>query len=482
MATVARRSRELPAETFSPFLLTVKRDSVKQDPSTTTTSNSIGKTPTKWQTEQLNTLAAQVEAGQWAAKTNERQLVRERGTLLKEVRELHHSTGIFNRAKIEDAKDHFNELQQKINILSKLHSGSYQISKRNTLNRIESNRKRQQLVREENRQREMSITTTELRYQSILDAMDQIMIEAEDLGLQFEKQLRDKARRHHELGNQLKEVGAQLRLEQAKKVKFNKEEDKQKRDEALERLSQWRDSEESDHKLKSQLLTYDKDYLDKTRNLGKELRDNDHSVKLKQREYGRKLQDVNCLLGKVGEEQRRLSDNKIHIENQTVIRDNEQKVQDHISKHRAHVSQRQAKANKWEPKLRQLAKENEQRLNKMERQLLYEDVAKAGGTERNLYRKMRSLESETRKQEQICNSKRALMEASSTAARKEAQNQLRLMDSQQSELTEQVAREEGLLRKLIVQRDNALAEYRQHQAGLKDIIQVFQTLSSEQKN
>ena len=53
----------------------------------------------------------------------------------------------------------------------------------------------------------------------------------------------------------------------------------------------------------------------------------DHAVKLKQREYGRKLQDVNCLLGKVGEEQRRLSENKIHIENQGVIGKNEQNVE-----------------------------------------------------------------------------------------------------------------------------------------------------------
>ena len=53
----------------------------------------------------------------------------------------------------------------------------------------------------------------------------------------------------------------------------------------------------------------------------------DHAVKLKQREYGRKLQDVNCLLGKVGEEQRRLSENKIHIENQGTIGKNEQNVE-----------------------------------------------------------------------------------------------------------------------------------------------------------
>jgi hypothetical protein len=48
-------------------------------------------------------------------------------------------------------------------------------------------------------------------------------------------------------------------------------------------------------------------------------------------------------------------------------------------------------------------------------------------------------------------------------------------------LGEQVAKEEALLRQLIVQRDNALAEYRQHQTGLKDIIQLFQTLSGEQE-
>ena len=51
----------------------------------------------------------------------------------------------------------------------------------------------------------------------------------------------------------------------------------------------------------------------------------------------------------------------------------------------------------------------------------------------------------------------------------------------QSQLGEQVAKEEAFLRQLIVQRDNALADYRQHQTGLKDIIQLFQTLSSEQE-
>jgi hypothetical protein len=63
-----------------------------------------------------------------------------------------------------------------------------------------------------------------------------------------------------------------------------------------------------------------------------------------------------------------------------------------------------------------------------------EDVAKAGGKERTLYRNMRKLESETRKQEQICNSKKALMESTSTAARKQAQDQLRAVNSQQKEV------------------------------------------------
>lgn len=48
-------------------------------------------------------------------------------------------------------------------------------------------------------------------------------------------------------------------------------------------------------------------------------------------------------------------------------------------------------------------------------------------------------------------------------------------------MIEEVAKEEATLRQLVVQRDNALTEYRQHQAGLKDIIQLFQTLSSEQE-
>lgn len=475
MAQVTPRKREQLATCTSPILLSV---GVDQSNKNSTSSCEINNNLT---TEQIKNLTTQVEDGQWAAKTKERHLVRERGTLLKEVRELHHSTNVFNRAKIEDAKEHFNELQQKINFLSKLNSGSYQLSKRNTIHRIESNRKRLQLAREEGRKQKMSLTTTEQRYQSLLNTMDQIVVEAEDLALQFEKQLREKARRHHELGNELKEVGAQLRLEQAKKEKFVKDEEKQKKAAALERLSQWRDSEIADQQLKFQLQTHEKTFLDKTRGLGKELRNMDHTVKLKQREYGRKLQDVNCLLGKVGEEQKRLSQNKIHLENQLTIKDNEQNVQDHISRQKSILAQRQTKANKWEPKLRQLAKENEQRLNKMERQILFEDVAKAGGKERTLYRNMRKLESETRKQEQICNSKRAVMEVASTAARKHAQDQLRMVDAQQKELGEQVAKEEALLRQLIVQRDNALAEYRQHQTGLKDIIQLFQTLSSEQE-
>ena len=47
-------------------------------------------------------------------------------------------------------------------------------------------------------------------------------------------------------------------------------------------------------------------------------------------------------------------------------------------------------------------------------------------------------------------------------------------------MREEVDREEGLLRKLVVKRDSALTEYREHQTGLKDIIQLFQTISSEQ--
>lgn len=463
-----------PVEQLSPILLSsMCRESNSKEKSVE--SDHVSKS------DNLKSIAADVEEGQWAAKTKERQLVRERGTLLKETRELHHSANIFNRAKLEDAKDHFSELQQKITNLSKLHHGSYQLSKRNTLNRIESNRKSIQNLREDGRKREMYLTTTEERYQSILNAMDQIMIEAEQLGMQFEKKLRDKAKEHHDLGNQLKEVGAQLRLERTKKDKHVKDEEKRKREEALERLSQWRESEVVNQQLKMQLQTYEKNYLDKTRKLGKELRDMDHTARLQQREYGRKLQDVNCLLAKVGEEQKKLSENKIHIENQGIINVNEKRVQDHVAKQKAHVSQRQTKANKWQPKLAQLAKENEKRLDNMERQILFEGVAKAGVTERTLFRKMRGLESETRKQEQICNSKRAALEASVTAARKQSQDQLRANDDQHKEMSEQVAKQEALLRQLIVQRDNALAEYREHQTGLKDVIQLFQTLSSEQE-
>ena len=35
-------------------------------------------------------------------------------------------------------------------------------------------------------------TTTELQYQSIISAMDQIVLETEQLAMQFEKQIRDK--------------------------------------------------------------------------------------------------------------------------------------------------------------------------------------------------------------------------------------------------------------------------------------------------
>ena len=47
---------------------------------------------------------------------------------------------------------------------------------------------------------------------------------------------------------------------------------------------------------------------------------------------------------------------------------------------------------------------------------------------------MRKLESETRKQEQICNSKKALMETVSNSARKQAQDQLRAVNSHQKEV------------------------------------------------
>ena len=52
--------------------------------------------------------------------------------------------------------------------------------------------------------------------------MDQVVGEAAELGSRFERQLREKARQHHELGVQLREVGAQLRLEKAKQDKFYK--------------------------------------------------------------------------------------------------------------------------------------------------------------------------------------------------------------------------------------------------------------------
>ena len=67
------------------------------------------------------------------------------------------------------------------------------------------------------------------------------------------------------------------------------------------------------------------------RKRGKETRDMDHSVGLQQREYGRKLQDVNCLLGKVGEEQKRLSEHKVHVQNEGVVHNNEQRVQVRIN-------------------------------------------------------------------------------------------------------------------------------------------------------
>lgn len=68
-------------------------------------------------------------------------------------------------------------------------------------------------------------------------------------------------------------------------------------------------------------------YPEFARKLGRNLRDMDHSVKLQQREYGRKLQDVNCLLAAVDGEQKKLCENKLHLENQEEIEENEQSVQ-----------------------------------------------------------------------------------------------------------------------------------------------------------
>ena len=59
-----------------------------------------------------------------------------------------------------------------------------------------------------------------------MEAMEQIMVEAEQLGLEFEKKLKDKARQHHELGLQLTELGAQLRLEKEKKEQFLRDEER----------------------------------------------------------------------------------------------------------------------------------------------------------------------------------------------------------------------------------------------------------------
>ena len=46
---------------------------------------------------------------------------------------------------------------------------------------------------------------------------------------------------------------------------FPQEEEKHKREEALERISQWRDSEVVDQHLKYQHQTHEKKFLDKTR-------------------------------------------------------------------------------------------------------------------------------------------------------------------------------------------------------------------------
>lgn len=461
------RRREQPAE-VTPFLLNSGLNEARRD-SRSSLSSSKRKT------------TAKLEKKTWEEKTKERQLVRERGTLLKEVRELHHTTNLFTKAKREEAKEHFADLQSKIGILSKLHHGSYQLNKRNTLSRIDSNRKSLQSFREEGRKYEMSRTTTEEQYQSVLNSMDQVMVEAEDLGRQFEKQLREKARQHHELGIQLREIGAQLRIERAKKKKFAKEEERRKKVEAVEKLAQWRDSEVMDKQLKTQLASYEKEYLDNSRVQGRESRDVEHSVKLKEREYGRKLQDVHCLLEEVAEEQRKLGENKSRLQDQITLQDNEQNVQNHTMRQTTLMDQKQAKTNKWEPKLQALARENEARLDKMEKQVLYENVVKAGGQERNLFRQMRSLESDARKQEQVCTSKRAALEAAETAARKRTQDDLRAANNTYVEMREEVDREEALLRKLVVKRDSALTQYREHQTGLKDIIQLFQTISSEQE-
>eukprot|EP00116_Pleurobrachia_bachei_P009520 sb/3469782/ len=202
---------------------------------------------------------------------------------------------------------------------------------------------------------------------------------------------------------------------------------------------------------------------------------------LQVREFERKIQGVDVQLKKVADQQRNIVKNKSHLINQEIVAANDRRVQDHIAKAQGHIEQRQIKTNKWKPKLQQLARENERRLEKMEKTLLYEDVAKAGETESVLFRKMRGLESDTRKQGQVLASKRAALEREGQRGRIMAQNQLRTINENENQLLEEVAKEEAALRQLVVQRDNAVTEYRQHQTSLKDVMKMFQTMTSKDR-
>ena len=108
------------------------------------------------------------------------------------------------------------------------------------------------------------------------------------------------------------------------------------------------------------MKTYENEYGGRSGRSGRQKRDMDHNVSLKKRECkfgtrsrkkqsefwiikhseiirqnidlvhcadGRKLQDVNCLLKKVGEEQKALSQTRLHLDNQSVIASNDKNVQ-----------------------------------------------------------------------------------------------------------------------------------------------------------
>jgi len=249
----------------------------------------------------------------------------------------------------------------------------------------------------------------------------------------------------------------------------------------MAKLTDFKDNEQTMNSRKKQLKVSEDKYYEKERKRGRNIRDMDCQVSLKKREIGRKLQDVNCSLRKINTEQKVLADTSQYIDDKEIIEQQDLNVQEHREKQMSHIAQRQAKINRWEPKLNALAEDNERKLAQMEHQLLYEDLSKAGSTECALYHTMRSLESDTRKQEQICTQVRDKFQKTSVKTRKIAQNALRSIDEGENDEQRKVKIEEAKLKELIVKRDNSLTAYRHHQTQFKDKLQLFNTLSVEQQ-